>query len=121
VETMTELWNAGITMWNSAPAELRAFALAVFTVSLMMEWAKRAFLMGYPKRERVQTLWVVSFPLGIMAASAGVFLTDGAISFIYWGVIGLTSGTAAMGLHYLTMKVAWPAVGAFAARFRRSR
>lgn len=108
VDTIDYVWQWLIGIWEAMPIGLQAFALTVFAVSLLMEWVKKAWLSGKPKRERIQLLWMASLPLGAILAAIGWNMTGKAIESVYWVVIGLTSGTTAMGLHYFTMKIALP-------------
>lgn len=100
-------WGGGI--WNAAPIELKAFILSVFTISILMQWVKKTFLEKKTKRERISLLWSSSLPLGIIIASTGYFISDGKIHLGYWIVIGLTSGSTAMGVHFVTIKIIFPA------------
>lgn len=108
-------WLGG--MWEGLPLELKAFALTVFTISVLMQWIKKALLASKTKRERVSLLWASSLPLGVCLAMLGNYLSGGHIHVGYWAVIGLTSGSTAMGVHYVTMKVVLPLLRALWNRF----
>lgn len=111
VDTLDYVWQWLLGVWDAMPLGLRAFALTVFAVSVLMEWVKRALLAGKPKRERVKLLWLASMPLGVALAAVGAIMAEGALEAVYWGVIGLTAGTTAMGLHYVTVKKVLPLLG----------
>jgi len=117
MDTVDYVVQGLLSAWDAFPPELRAFVLAVFAVSLLMEWVKRAMLAGLPKAERVRKLWLASLPLGIALAVLGMLLTGKTIDQVYWAVIGLTSGTTAMGVHYVTVKVILPVLVAALRRF----
>lgn len=101
-------WITG--MWEGMPIELKAFILSVFVISILMQWVKKALLTKKPKSQRIRLLWVASLPLGLVLAGIGYILAEGEIHLGYWVVIGLTSGSTAMGVHFMTVKILWPAL-----------
>lgn len=116
VDTIEYIWNGLLTIWESFPDELKAYLLCMFTISIMMQWLKKAVLVKMTKRERVQKLWVASLPFGIVIAGAGRVLSGNHIADGYWVLTGLTVGTVAMGVHYATVKIVTPFLGAIWAR-----
>lgn len=109
-DTFDYLWRTGLDIWNSMPEELHVFILMVFTISVLMQWGKKALIYHLPKRERVKWLWFASLPLGCALAMVGWAVTDDYIHETYWLIIGLTVGSTAMGVHFVTMKAVVPLV-----------
>lgn len=110
VDTIDYVIQWFVNLWDSSPMELKAFVLSVFVISILMEWVKKALLANKPKRERINMLWMSSLPLGLILSGVGYAIADGVIHLGYWIVIGLTSGSTAMGVHFITIKVMWPAM-----------
>ena len=108
IDTVDYLLQVVLALWGTLPQELKALVLAVFAISVLMQWVKMALLTGMAKIRRVKLLWAASLPLGAVIALSGAFLTHGAIAPVYWALIGLTAGTIAMGVHYVTMKLVIP-------------
>lgn len=111
VDTLDYIFHWLLNLWETLPDSLKAFALTVFAISILMEWVKRALLADLPKRVRVKRLWLASLPLGIALATAGAVIGETTIPFSYWAVIGLTAGTTAMGVHFVTVKKILPLSG----------
>lgn len=107
-DTFDHLWQLILSVWGSFPLELKAFVLAMFVISILMQWIKKALLADMPKKERIRALWLYSLPLGVLLAGAGRFTSGTAISDVYWLVIGLTVGAGAMGVHFVSTNVVWP-------------
>lgn len=110
VDTIDYVVQWFANLWDSSPIELKAFVLSVFVISILMEWVKKALLANKPKRERINLLWMSSLPLGLILSVVGYSIAEGVIHLGYWVVIGLTSGSTAMGVHFITIKVIWPAI-----------
>ncbi len=108
VDTVDYAMQSLLSLWDTLPSELQALLLSVFTISILMQWLKKALLAELPKRQRVKWLWLASLPLGMALATIGLLLTRGDIEVVYWGLIGLTSGAIAMGAHYVTLKLVVP-------------
>jgi len=117
VDTLDYVLQWILGAWDALPIGLKAFALTVFAASLMMEWTKRAILAGQPKAQRIKNLWLASMPIGLSLAAVGWALAGNHIEAPYWIVIGLTAGTTAMGVHYMTIKVALPVLKVIYSRF----
>ena len=110
VDTLDYIWQVSLAIWESFPMELKAFVLMVFTISILMQWIKKALLADKTKHERVKLLWLSSLPLGLVLAGLGWYLSGDAIHVGYWVIIGLTVGATAMGVHFISTKFLWPAL-----------
>ncbi len=110
VDTLDYLWRIMLSVWESFPVELKAFMLAMFVISILMQWIKKAVLADLPKRARIRALWLYSLPLGMGLATIGWLIGEDTIDEIYWAIIGLTVGASAMGVHFVSTNVVWPGV-----------
>jgi len=110
VDTFDYIWQSALSLWDSFPVELKVFFLTIFVISVLMEWVKKALLTGKVKRERIRLLWLSSLPMGVILAGIGYYIGSGVIHIGYWAIIGLTAGTSAMGIHYVTMRAVLPIV-----------
>ncbi len=108
VETTKEVVQGTIDIWGILPKELAVYILVIFTISILMQWVKKSFLMQKQKKDRIRLLWNISFPLSLLLSITGYYTTDNFIALGYWVIISLTSSTAAMGLFTITTKYIWP-------------
>lgn len=108
VDTFDYVWQFILTIWNAFPDELKAYVLTMFTVSMILQWIKKALLRNMPKQKRIGWIWVAGMPLGIMLALVGWLISGEVIHEGYWLLIGLTVGTVSMGVHKVTVDFIWP-------------
>lgn len=110
VETTDYLINAILTMWHALPAEIHTYILAMFTISVLLQTVKKAFITTKNKQKKVRQLWLFSIPISILVALVGWHLTKGYVSDLYWYLVAFTAGTVSMGVHRVFVEYVWPGV-----------
>ena len=112
VQTTEFIVKGAIDIWNMLPPELVAYILTMFTLSILMQWIKKAALINKSKKEKIRLLWIAGMPLGGVLSLLGWHLSKGSIHDGYWIVIGLTVSTVAMGVHRVMTEHIWPMIKA---------
>jgi len=109
-QTTTHIYQWILDLWAMTPLELKMYIGAMFIVSILMQYVKKSFLTKYNRKEKVQRLWLVSFPIGISLAFLGYYLYGDNISTGYFVLTGLTVSTISMGVHRIVVDYVWPAI-----------
>ena len=110
VQTTHYIYQSILDLWSMTPIELKMYIAAMFIVSILMQYYKKSFLVGYNKKEKVQKLWKMSFPIGIALAGLGAYLYGDKIHIGYFVLTGLTVSTISMGVHRVMVEYIWPAI-----------
>ena len=108
IDNTNAIYQAILDLWTMTPVELKIFIGLLFTITLLMQYVKKSFLSKYSKTVRVRKLWTYSMPLGILLAFAGFKLLGNIVPLWYWIFCGLCISTAAMGIHFVSVKLLVP-------------
>lgn len=104
------VYQALLDLWAMTPIELKMYIMMMFVVSILLQYYKKSFLTGCTKKERIQKLWMVSFPLGIVLAAAAYPIYENKIHLGYFILTGLTVSTVSMGVHRMVVDYVYPAI-----------
>ena len=107
------IYQAILDLWAMTPIELKMYITAMFIVSILMQYIKKSFLTQCGKKERIQNLWNISFPIAIGLSVIGVYLYGNKIHIGYFVLTGLTVSTVSMGVHRLAIDYVWPFLKSF--------
>ncbi len=110
VQTTEYIYQAILDIWAMTPIELKMYITAMFIVSILMQYIKKSFLTNCTKKERIQKLWTVSFPVGIALSIVGYYLYEDKIHMGYFVLVALTVSTVSMGVHRVVVDYVWPAI-----------
>jgi len=108
VQNTNYIYKATLDLWAMPPIELKMYITAMFIVSILMQYIKKSFLTQCGKKERIQKLWSISFPIAIGISMIGVYLYGNKIHIGYFVLTGLTVSTVSMGVHRLAVDYVWP-------------
>jgi len=106
------IYQAILDLWSMTPIELKMYIMMMFMVSILLQYYKKSFLTGCSKKERIQKLWKVSFPLGVILAAISFYIYEDKIHLGYFVLTGLTVSTISMGVHRVVVDYIWPAIKA---------
>lgn len=104
------VYQAILDLWAMTPIELKMYIAAMFIVSILMQYIKKSFLTNCTKKERIQKLWAISFPIAVLLSMIGVYLYGNKIHLGYFVLTGLTVSTVSMGAHRVVVDYVWPAI-----------
>lgn len=107
-DTFIYIWESILAVWAALPIELKAYILTMFTIFILLQYIKKAFLSSCSKKDRIKWLWVSGMPIALLLSYAGWVLSYGKIHSGYWIMTGLTVSTVAMGVHRVTVDYVWP-------------
>lgn len=110
VKTTEYIYQGMLDLWAMTPIELKMYVMLMFAVSILLQYYKKSFLTGCTKKERIQKLWKVSFPLGIVLAAAAYPIYEAKIHLGYFVLAGLTVSTVSMGVHRVVVDYIWPGI-----------
>lgn len=111
-QTTTHVYQWILDLWAMTPLELKMYVGAMFIVSILMQYTKKAFFSNLSRKQKVQRLWLISFPIGIFLAALGFYLYEDKIHLGYFVLTGLTVSTISMGIHRVVVDYIWPAIKA---------
>jgi hypothetical protein len=106
------VYQAVLDIWAMTPIELKMYIASMFIISILLQYVKKSFLMQCSKKERIQKLWMISFPLAITLAILGTYIYSDKIHFGFFVLMGLTASTVSMGVHRVMVDYVWPAIKA---------
>jgi len=104
------IYQAILDLWAMTPIELKMYVMMMFVVSILLQYYKKSFLTKCNKKERIQKLWKVSFPLGLILAGIAFYIYEDKIHMGYFILTGLTVSTISMGVHRVVVDYVWPAI-----------
>jgi len=110
IQTTSYVYRAILDLWEMTPIELKMYIAMMFTISILLQYVKKSFLTQCGKKERIQKLWAISFPIAILLALGGVYLYGDKIHVGYFVLTGLTVSTVSMGVHRVAIDYVWPAI-----------
>jgi len=110
VQTTSYVYQAILDLWAMTPIELKMYIAMMFTISILLQYVKKSFLTQYGKKERIQKLWAISFPIAIALSVGGAYLYGNQVHVGYFILTGLTVSTVSMGVHRVVVDYVWPAI-----------
>ena len=110
VQTTGYVYQAILALWAMTPIELKMYIAMMFTISILLQYVKKSFLTQYSKKERIQKLWAISFPIAIALSVGGAYLYGNKVHMGYFILTGLTVSTVSMGAHRVVVDYVWPAI-----------
>ena len=101
--------QGAIDAWNLLPVFIQILLCSLIVTSLLMQFVKKVVLFKYSKAKRIRRLWLWGMVIGISVTGAGFKLFDGGLIHQgLWATIGVSVSTAAMGVHFISMKWIFP-------------
>lgn len=111
VDTFSYIYKTILDLWEITPIELKAYIGAMFILSILLQYIKKAFLVNSTKKERIRKLWIYSMPLSFAIAYLGYVIYDGLIAWGWFVLIALTVSTVSMGVHKVAVDYLFPFIG----------
>lgn len=111
VDTFSYFYKTALELWEMTPIELKAYIGAMFILSILLQYIKKAFLVNSTKKERIRKLWIYSMPLSFAIAYLGYFIYGTKIHFGWFILIALTVSTVSMGIHRIAIDYIFPFIG----------
>ena len=108
INTFSHAYKTILELWDITPIELKAYIGAMFILSILLQYIKKAFLANATKKERVRKLWIYSMPLSFAIAYLGYFIYGDKIHFGWFFLIALTVSTVSMGVHRVVIDYIFP-------------
>ena len=84
------IYQAILVLWAMTPIELKMYIMMMFVVSILLQYYKKSFLTNRTKKERINKLWKVSFPLSLILAAIAFYIYEDKIHLGYFVLSGLT-------------------------------
>ena len=111
VDTFGYIYKTILDLWEVTPIELKAYIGAMFIISMLLQYIKKAFLANCTKKERIKKLWVYSMPLSFATAYLGFFIYEDKIHVGWFVLIALTASMVSMGVHRVAIDYVFPFIG----------
>jgi len=112
VQTITDsilyLWNGLLELWTLIPIELKMYLAVMYSISAILQYYKRAFLMDEYKAYRLHRLRLASLPLSILFSLGAFFIYRYKMHYGWFVFSGLTAWWSAMMIHAFMVNIAWP-------------
>lgn len=112
VQTYTDsfvyVWQSLLDLWATIPTELKMYLAVMYSVSAIIQYYKRAFLMEYYKEERKRRLRLVSLPLSVLISIGAFFIYQNKMHYGWFIFSGLTAWWSVMMVHAFAVNIAWP-------------
>lgn len=111
LDTFSYIYKTILDLWEITPIELKAYLGAMFILSILLQYIKKAFLVNATKKERIRKLWIYSMPLSFAIAYLGYFIYGNKIHIGWFILIALTVSTVSMGVHKAANDYIFPFLG----------
>ena len=92
-------------LWLYAHPEWLVPIILLIMVSAITEMAKRVFFIRWHSVRKKRAIYATSFVAAVMASTAGWLMLPGVVEDWEWIVCGLSLGSVANFLHWLTIKL----------------